>query len=64
MRDHPADLSPDERRQEIVAILAAGLLRLRRRPHLAVHRPKPKLEHPVSLRLEVPRETALSVHPG
>jgi len=35
LSDVPADMTPQQRRQEIAAILAAGLLRLRTRPQLA-----------------------------
>jgi len=60
--DHPAELSPDERRHELARILAAGLLRLRSRPRLA----EPPYAPPKNLApgLEVPRKTVLSVHPG
>ena len=59
-----ARLSPDERLREAAAILAIGVLRLRRR--VAMHTEN-ALENPAKLSpegLEVPNETVLSVHAG
>jgi hypothetical protein len=63
--DDPGILTPDQRLAQLADILAAGVLRLRARLAIPGDAPTPKLS-PVSpqIRLEVPRETVLSVHSG
>jgi hypothetical protein len=64
--DHPADRSPEQRRQEIAAILAAGVLRYRqyrRRAEPAVPLPFARANSD-SRRLELSPETVLSVLSG
>ena len=63
-RDDSLQLTPDERRHEVAAILAAGLLRLRDRGLLA---PAPISENPSNSsqnRLEAVPENPLTVHDG
>lgn len=65
--DDPSELTPDERRRELVAILAAGVLRLRQHRLQAGEPPAlpPKTSPEFSAeRLEVGAETVLSVHTG
>ncbi len=60
----PSLLTPDERRREVAAILAAGLRRLRDRAALAS---VPVLENPSETAekpLEAVPENSLSVHVG
>ena len=63
-----APLTADDRRHEIAAILAAGLLRLRERPVLngPSAGPEPTKNPPESVQpgLELPGVLRLSVHPG
>jgi hypothetical protein len=63
----PAQMTPDERRREVAAILAAGLCRLRDRhaldsppPDLAAENPP----EPGETCLEAARENPLTVHVG
>ena len=64
----PIALTPDQRRREVAALLAAGLLRLRDRAALSAplgEQPGP--ENPRESgrdSLEVPAGTVLSVHSG
>jgi len=59
-----ARLTPDERLREVASILAIGVLRLRQRAALPTDdAPKKPAELPAA-GLEVPDETALSVHTG
>ena len=63
----PALLTPDEQLRELARILAAGLLRLRRRPPSPAAAPPPTPKIPpksVSDGLELPGEMRLSVHTG
>lgn len=65
--DDPAELSPEHRRRELAAILAQGVLRLRQRRRLTgeAAAPPPTIAPESSARrLEVSRETVLSVHTG
>lgn len=65
--DDPSELTPDERRRELVSILAAGVLRLRQRRLRAGEPPAPPLKTTPEFsagRLEVGAETVLSVHTG
>lgn len=65
--DDVSELTPDQRRRELVAILAAGVLRLRQRRlragELAAPPPKTAPDSAAG-RLEVGAETVLSVHTG
>lgn len=67
LTDDVSELTPDHRRRELVAILAAGVLRLRQR-RLRAGEPAapPSKTAPDSAagRLEVEAETVLSVHSG
>lgn len=64
----PANMSPEERLAEVAALLAAGVLRLRRRQAVAC--PDDAVIHPVESAesagndLEVPPETRLHGHRG
>lgn len=65
--DVPTELSPEQRRRELVGILAIGVLRHRQRRLLAgeVAAPTPKtVRESAAERLEVSDETVLSVHTG
>jgi len=64
--DDVSELTPDQRRRELVAILAAGVLRLRQRRLRAGEPAAPPKTAPDSAagRLEVGAETVLSVHSG
>ena len=60
----PASPAPEERFREIARLLAAGVLRLDRRPACA---PGPATENPPDSgpnSLALPGETVLSVHTG
>jgi hypothetical protein len=64
--DDVSELTPDQRRRELVAILAAGVLRLRQRRLRAGEPAAPPDTSPKSSAagLEVGAETVLSVHTG
>lgn len=57
----PSEMTPDERRREVAAILAGGLRRLRDRAALATSDNPPK---PVESRLEAVPVNPLTVHVG
>lgn len=59
-----ARLTPDERLREVATILAAGVLRLRRRAALPTDDATKKPPELASAGLEVFEETVLSVHTG
>jgi hypothetical protein len=59
--DHP---SPEQRRRDIAAILAAGILRLRARAALAPAKSLKKPANSAANELEVPAKTVLSGHRG
>lgn len=56
----PAEIMPQQRRQEIISILAAGLVRLIRSSEM----PGEKLSESGGIGLELSRETRLSVPAG
>jgi hypothetical protein len=62
----PSQLTPDERFQEVAAIFAAGLLRLRDRAALAPgQHPAPENSAEAATEtLAVPAETSVTVHGG
>jgi hypothetical protein len=63
----PAALTPDVQLRELARILAAGLLRLHRRPPAPALAPLPAPKNPpksVADCLELPGEMRLSVHTG
>jgi len=64
--DDVSELTPDQRRRELVAILAAGVLRLRQRRLRAGEPAAPPDTSPKSSAagLDVGAETVLSVHTG
>lgn len=65
--DDPTGLSPEQRRRELVGILATGVLRHRQRRLLTgeVAAPMPRtVRESAAERLEVSGETVLSVHTG
>jgi len=57
-------ITPDERRREVTRILAQGLLRWRRRMHAAGLDAAAETLGISANRLELPRETRLSVSDG
>lgn len=62
-----AELSPEQRRRELTGILAAGVLRLRKRRLLAGEpgqTPRENSPESPARRLEVSDKTVLSVHAG
>jgi hypothetical protein len=63
--DDPVLLTPDQRLAEVADILAAGVVRLRARMAIPSEIPPTEIS-PSSpeIRLEVPRETVLTVHSG
>lgn len=67
MSRRPSLLSPLDPLAELVAILATGILRLRKQQLLAgepVQPPHETSPETPATRLEVPAKTVLSVHPG
>lgn len=63
----PSDLSSDQRRRELVSLLAAGVLRLRKQRLLSGETAAPNVttaSKSAAGRLEVSGETVLSVHTG
>ena len=63
--DDPSLLTPGERRAELAAIFAAGILRLRARAALPSDTSPPEISpDSAAERLEVPAETVLSVVHG
>lgn len=62
--DDPTPLTPDQRREEVANILAAGVLRLHARAALAPQCTPKKSPELTTGRLEVSDETVLSVHNG
>ena len=66
--DDPASLTPEQRRRELAALLARGLLRLRDRRLMPAAPPVPtdpeKPMESVSNRLELPGEILLTGHTG
>ncbi len=66
LTDDVSELTPNQRRRELVAILAAGVLRLRQRRLRTGEPAAPPKTAPDSAagRLEVGAETVLSVHSG
>ena len=61
----PSELTPDQRRRELAGILAAGVLRLRKRRLLAgesAQTTRKTSAESAAGRLEVSGETVLSVH--
>ena len=62
--DDPTPLTPDQRREEVANILAAGVLRLHARAALSPGGAPEKSSKLVPGRLEVSDETVLSVHNG
>lgn len=60
MSSKPAEVTPAQRRDEIIAILAAGLMRLVR----PGQPPAEKLSESAETGLELPRKTRLSVPAG
>jgi hypothetical protein len=60
----PALMTPDERRREVAAILAAGLRRLRDRSALASVPASENLSETAEKPLEAVPENPLSVHVG
>lgn len=64
-RHADADLSANERLEEIASLLAMGVLRLQSRVAQPGHSPPQRISHESTLDpLEVPLETVLSVHTG
>jgi len=62
-----SELAPEERRRELSEILAAGILRLRKRRLLlgeSSQTPRDNSLESSPTRLEVPDKTVLSVHAG
>jgi hypothetical protein len=62
--DDPNHLTPDQRRDEVASILAAGILRLHARAALSSEKVPEKSPELASAHLEVSAETVLSVHNG
>ncbi len=62
--DDPTLLTPDQRREEVASILAAGVLRLHARAALSPAGSPQKSPELTSQRLEVSDKTVLSVHNG
>jgi hypothetical protein len=63
--DDPSLLTPNQRRAELAAIFAAGILRLRARAALSGESTSPEISpDSAAERLEVPAETVLSVVHG
>jgi hypothetical protein len=59
-----ADMTPDERMEEVASLLATGILRLRRRSALPAASDLKILPESLPDGLEVPVETRLSVRAG
>lgn len=59
-----ADMTPDERLEEVASLLATGILRLRRRSALPAANDLEILPESLPDGLEVPAETRLSVRVG
>lgn len=62
--DDAARLTPDERLEEVAAILAAGVVRLRNRAALPQASDHENPTESGAACLEVPGKTVLSVHAG
>ncbi len=63
-RTEAPSMPADERRREVVAILARGILRLRRVAQIGVRSDAPKSQDLRENGLELPDETRLSVSDG